>query len=118
MAYLASLCEENGVNYRFLVTKVLAGNKKSSKRLCRRFYAFGRFPDCQSETYRDLPYPKVLLRLPRNRNNSYGKVFGHIAEFGNIDHQIIEPSRPKAKQKHQIILMFDLGDLRKEFSSN
>ena len=66
MAYLASLCEENGVNYRFLVTKVLAGNKNRQSAYAGRFYAFGRFPDCQSENLRDLPYPKVLLRLPRN----------------------------------------------------
>lgn len=114
MAYLASLCEENGVNYRFLVTKVLAGNKKIVKALMPG--GFTHLADSRIanlKTYRDLPFPKVLLRLPAKSEITATVRYSDISLNSEISTiKLLNRAARKQNKKHQIILMFDLGDLR------
>ena len=114
MDYLCKLCEENSVSSRFLVTKVLAGNGEIVKALLP--WGFSHLADSRIanlKLYKDFPYPKVLLRLPSQSGIADTVKYSDISINSEISTiKLLNQEAKKQNKKHQIILMFDLGDLR------
>lgn len=107
-------CAKNGISSCFLVTKVLAGNTKIIRHLASA--GFSHLADSRLENlikYRTIPLPKVLLRLPMQSEAIRVVRYADISlnsELSTI--QALSVAAEKQNKIHQIILMFDLGDLR------
>lgn len=112
--WLIAQCVQNGITSIFLVTKVLAGNKK----IIRHLYSagFSHLADSRLENLikiKDIPLPKVLLRLPMQSEAMRVARYADISlnsELSTI--KALSIAAEKQGKVHEIILMFDLGDLR------
>lgn len=97
-----------------LVSKVLAGNKKIVQELM--IHEFSHLADSRIENlikFKDLRLPKLLLRIPMP--SELNKVVKYCDVSLNSDLLTIRKLNEIAKKHrkvHNIILMFDLGDLR------
>lgn len=97
-----------------LVTKVLAGNKKIVEELMN--HDFTHIADSRIENlikFKDFQLPKLLLRIPML--SELNKVVKYCDVSLNSDLSTIRKLNGIAKKHrivHNIILMFDLGDLR------
>lgn len=111
---ILSLLNKHEITSCFLVSKVLAGNKK----LIESIYnlGFSHLADSRIENlknFRDFKIPKVLLRLPMHNeisnvvNYSDISLNSEITTILKLNYEAI-----KKNKTHGIILMFDLGDLR------
>lgn len=104
----------NNVTSRFLVTKVLAGNLDIVKELST--IGFTHLADSRIDNlkkFKDLKLPKVLLRLPNLSEIKKVIKYTDISLNSELE-TIVELNNEAFKQDkvHNIILMFDLGDLR------
>lgn len=111
---ILDLCHKGGIESVFLVSKVLAGDKKIINEIAG--LGFTHLADSRIENlkiYSDINLPKVLLRLPMI---SEIKAVIEYADLSlNSEIEVIRLLNSEAKQQnkvHDIILMFDLGDLR------
>ncbi|MBU1144780.1 MAG: alanine/ornithine racemase family PLP-dependent enzyme [Firmicutes bacterium] len=107
------LCQENNISC-MAVVKAFAGNLEIVSSLLSQGFSYLADSRIQNlQKFQHLPIQKVLLRLPMNDNIS--KVIKYADISLNSELKIIQKLNTEAaKQKkiHQIILMFDLGDLR------
>lgn len=114
LTYLNSLCDQFGITSRFLVTKVLAGNVEIIEALMP--CGFTHLADSRIANLKlmqSLPYPKVLLRLPSPSEIDDVVKYADLSLNSELSTIIsLNEAAKKQKKKHQIILMFDLGDLR------
>jgi predicted amino acid racemase len=107
-------CKKNGITSCFLVTKVLAGNTKIIRHLAT--VGFSHLADSRIENLircRNIPLPKVLLRLPMQSEAMRVVRYADISlnsELSTI--QALSIAAGRQNKIHEIILMFDLGDLR------
>lgn len=109
-----NLLVKNNINSRFLVTKVLSGNKKIVEKFADT--GFTHIADSRVDnlkTFKDIPLPKVLLRIPSL--SEIKDVVKYVDVSLNSELQTIVELNNQAiiqNKFHQVILMFDLGDLR------
>ncbi len=107
-------CVANGIDRSFLVVKVLAGDLHVVGTLAD--VGFTHVADSRLENlirYRKLPWPKALIRLPMIREAK--RVVRHAdlslnSELATI--QALSRAAVKLGKTHDVLLMFDLGDLR------
>lgn len=111
---MLELCKKNNITSCFLVTKVLAGNKPIVEALAPLgFSHIAESRMANLKTYKDVPLPKVYLRIAMD--NECKQVIQYAdcslqSEIRTI--KLLNEAATKLNKKHQIILMFDLGDLR------
>lgn len=111
---ISNLLVKNNINSRFLVTKVLAGNKKIVEKLADT--GFTHIADSRIDnlkTFKDIPLPKVLLRIPSLSEIKDVVKYADVSLNSELQ-TIVELNNQAIIQNklHQVILMFDLGDLR------
>ncbi len=107
-------CHESGISSTILVVKVFAGYLPVVAKLAT--LGFDYIGDSRLENlerFHDIPVPKCLVRIPS------ASQAGRVVEFAdlslNSEIETIRALNQAAKQSgksHDIILMFDLGDLR------
>ncbi|MGD9887240.1 MAG: ornithine racemase Orr [Bacilli bacterium] len=111
---ILALCEKQGISSCFLVTKMLAGDLKTASMLAT--CGFSHLADSRIENlikFKNISLPKVLLRLPMP--SEVNKVVKYCDISLNSELlTIIKLNDAALRQNkvHQIIYMFDLGDLR------
>jgi predicted amino acid racemase len=111
---LLNLCHGHGIDSVFLVTKVLAGYLPGVQRLAGA--GFSHLADSRMENlirFKNIPLPKVLLRLPMQSEAKRVVKYADISLNSEIS-TIAKLNEAALKQKkiHGVILMIDLGDLR------
>ena len=109
-----NLLVKNNINSRFLVTKVLSGNKKIVEKFADT--GFTHIADSRVynlKTFKDIPLPKVLLRIPSLSEIKDVVKYADVSLNSELQ-TIVELNNQAIIQNkfHQVILMFDLGDLR------
>lgn len=112
-AVALDLCKQNSISC-FLVTKVLAGDVKIVSQLSK--LGFTHLADSRLKNlkkFKNLTLPKVLLRSPMKHEIKDLLNYADVSlesELSTIKN--INAYAKKYKKNHDIILMFDLGDLR------
>ncbi|HNZ50978.1 MAG TPA: ornithine racemase Orr [Bacilli bacterium] len=111
---LLELCRNNGIDSCFLVTKMLAGDLKTASWLAQ--FGFTHLADSRLENlikFKTIPLPKVLLRLPM-KSEATMVVKNVDISLNSELLTIFKLNKAAIRQNkvHQIIFMFDLGDLR------
>lgn len=111
---IVNLCKEAGINTIFGVTKVLAGNLEAIDMVIKS--GITHIADSRIENlklFKDYKLPKVLLRLPMQSEVSECVKYADISLNSELETIILLDKEAQKQGKiHQIILMFDLGDLR------
>ena len=112
--HLNKVLSLNNISSRFLVTKVLAGNLKIIEQLSK--CGFTHLADSRIENlmkFQNIDLPKVLLRPPMISDVKRVIKYADISLNSELV-TIFELNNEALKQNkiHDIILMFDLGDLR------
>lgn len=108
------LCHRNGIDHSFLVVKVLAGQPKIVERLARHdveYIADSRLDNLRK--YQGISKKKAYLRLPMPSEVDRVVAYSDLSlnsEMTTI-RKLAEAAR-KQQKKHEILFMFDLGDLR------
>ncbi|HEY8396075.1 MAG TPA: alanine/ornithine racemase family PLP-dependent enzyme [Bacilli bacterium] len=111
---LLKMCRESGIDSVFLVSKVLSGDKRSVEAIAG--LGFSHLADSRIENliaFSDIKLPKVLLRLPMP--SEVQDVIAYADVSLNSEPEVIKLLNQEAEKQnkiHDIILMFDLGDLR------
>lgn len=112
--HMVKHCQENGITYVMGIVKVFAGQMDIIEDLAQT--GWSHIGDSRIENLKkmkDIPLPKVLVRLPMI--SEVDDVIAYTDVSLNSEIKTIRHLNLKAKskqKKHQIILMFDLGDLR------
>src|SRR5690554_6802484 len=109
-----NLLVKNNINSSFLVTKVLSGNKKIVEKFADT--GFTHIADSRIDnlkTFKDIPLPEVLLRIPSLSEIKDVVKYADVSLNSELQ-TIVELNNQAIIQNkfHQVILMFDLGDLR------
>lgn len=111
---LLKLCKENNIFSCMAVVKAFSGHIEVVKELIP--LGFSHLGDSRIENlkkYKDLPIKKVLLRLPMNKSMKDVILYSDISLNSEIKTiKLLDQTAKKLNKIHQIILMFDLGDLR------
>ncbi|HHX79735.1 MAG TPA: alanine/ornithine racemase family PLP-dependent enzyme [Acholeplasmataceae bacterium] len=111
---ILDLCQQSGIESVFLVTKVLAGDKRIINEIAG--LGFTHLADSRIENlkiYSDLNLPKVLLRLPMISEIEAVIKYANLSLNSEIEViRLLNAEAKKQNKIHEIILMFDLGDLR------
>lgn len=111
---ILDLCHSHHISSCFLVTKVLAGEKKAVRILSD--CGFTHLADSRIENliaYRDLPLPKVLLRIPMKSETKKVVKYCDLSLNSELDTIVaLNKEAEILNVIHRIVLMFDLGDLR------
>ncbi|MDD4987517.1 MAG: alanine/ornithine racemase family PLP-dependent enzyme [Candidatus Izemoplasmatales bacterium] len=108
------LCQRNGIDSSFLVVKVLAGQPKIVEKLAMHDIAYLADSRLENlEKYQHIAKKKAYLRLPMS--SEIDRVV-NIADL-SLNSEIttirkLNDAALKLHKRHDIILMFDLGDLR------
>ncbi len=104
----------NNITSRFLVTKVLAGEKKIVEALLDT--GFTHLADSRIQNlkaFSKFNLPKVLLRIPSKSEVANTVKFADISLNSELETiKLLNKEANKQNKIHKIILMFDLGDLR------
>ncbi|MGD9605322.1 MAG: ornithine racemase Orr [Bacilli bacterium] len=111
---ILSLCQEQGITNCFIVSKMLAGDLKTASMLAS--CGFSHLADSRLENlikFNQIPLPKVLLRLPMMSEVSKVVKYTDLSLNSELLTIIkLNDAALKQNKVHQIIFMFDLGDLR------
>jgi predicted amino acid racemase len=111
---ILDLCKSHHIETCFMVSKVLAGEKKAVRLLSD--CGFTHIADSRIENlkaFQDIPLPKVLLRIPMISEAEKIVKYCNLSLNSELD-TILALNKEAEKKNiiHQILLMFDLGDLR------
>jgi ornithine racemase len=111
---LVNWMKERGLNQSFIVTKVLAGDKKVAKVLSETGFAYLADSRIQNlKAFKDIPASKVLLRLPMRHEIKDVITYSDMSLNSELDTILLLNEEACRQQKvHNIMLMFDVGDLR------
>lgn len=113
-ARMISACRAESITACMAVTKVLAGNLPVARVLSET--GFSHLADSRIENlirYRELPLPKVLLRLPMISEAERVVRYADISLNSEPETlRALEAAASRQGKNHGILLMFDLGDLR------
>ncbi len=111
---IVNLCKQNGIMTLFGVTKVVASDIKCMNVLIDSgitHIAESRIMNLKTISH--CKRPKVLLRLPMANEVDDVVQYADISLNSELDTiTLLNKAAKKQKKVHQIILMFDLGDLR------
>jgi predicted amino acid racemase len=111
---LLTLCQEQKVTSCFVVTKMLAGDVKIARFLAN--CGFSHLADSRIENlikFKSINIPKVLLRIPMMSEANKVVKFSDISLNSELLTILkLNDAALKQNKVHQIIYMFDLGDLR------
>lgn len=111
---LVNFCKQAGIDKIFGVTKVLAGNIEVMDMVIKS--GITHIADSRIENLQLLQnycLPKVLLRLPMQTEVAACVKYADISLNSELETIILLDKEAEKQGKiHQIILMFDLGDLR------
>ncbi|MBN2503876.1 MAG: alanine/ornithine racemase family PLP-dependent enzyme [Bacilli bacterium] len=108
------ICHKNNVDTSMLVVKCLAGDVATVSKIAELDFAY--LADSRLDNlvrFRSLPKKKALLRLPSPSEVDRVVKYSDMSLNSELD-TIVKLDRAAKKQatKHEIMLMFDLGDLR------
>jgi predicted amino acid racemase len=107
-------CQRNRITRSFLVVKVLAGEKQIVEKLAK--YDFEYLADSRLlnlRKFRDIPKKKALLRLPMPSEISETIRDADLSLNSEISTiRLLNQAAIEQGKIHEILLMFDLGDLR------
>lgn len=108
------LCKENHITSSIVVVKVMAGFLPVVQEISK--YDFAYLGDSRLDNlvkYKDINKKKALLRLPAFSEVEQVVEFADLSLNSEIETIILLDEAAKKKNKvHEILLMFDLGDLR------
>jgi predicted amino acid racemase len=108
------MCQENGIDYPFLVVKVLSGNVRLVKSLAKLNFAYIADSRWQNlAKYTSIKNKKALLRLPMACEIENVIRYADLSlnsEIATI--KLLNDEAKKQAKFHEVLLMFDLGDLR------
>ncbi|QVK19115.1 alanine/ornithine racemase family PLP-dependent enzyme [Mycoplasmatota bacterium] len=111
---MVNICRANGITSIFGVTKVLAGDIKVLDTVISS--GITHIADSRIENLKLLQHyqlPKVLLRLPMKSEVEAVVKYTDISLNSELEIiKLLDKEANKKNKIHQIILMFDLGDLR------
>jgi predicted amino acid racemase len=111
---ILKLAKKNGVTSSFLVTKVLAGYVPAVEMLAK--CGFTHLADSRIQNlkkFAHIPLPKVMLRLPMISEAAQVVRYSDISLNSELlTIAALNDQALRQNKVHQIILMFDLGDLR------
>ncbi|OHE40782.1 MAG: hypothetical protein A2Y16_07060 [Tenericutes bacterium GWF2_57_13] len=111
---IVDACRADGIDRVFLVVKVLAGDVMTVRRLAGA--GFSHLADSRIENlirFRDIPLPKALMRLPMASEASRVVRDADLSLNSEIDTiRALGAAAVKQGKIHDVILMFDVGDLR------
>jgi len=111
---IVEACRADGIDHVFLVTKVLAGDVTTVRRLAGA--GFSHLADSRIENlirFRDIPLPKALLRLPMASEAARVVRYADLSLNSEIDTiRALGTAAVKQDKIHDVLLMFDVGDLR------
>jgi predicted amino acid racemase len=111
---ILKLAKENGITSCFLVTKVLAGYVPAVEMLAK--CGFTHLADSRIQNlkkFAHIPLPKVMLRLPMISEAAQVVRYSDISLNSELlTVAALNDQALRQNKVHQIILMFDLGDLR------
>lgn len=109
-----SMCEDNHIHHAIVVVKVLAGNRYVTEAIAQ--VGFPYLADSRLENlkkYQTIPIKKVLLRLPSSDTIHQVVQYADMSLNSELETIIQLNEAAKIQHKiHDILLMFDLGDLR------
>ncbi|MBU0997051.1 MAG: alanine/ornithine racemase family PLP-dependent enzyme [Firmicutes bacterium] len=119
---LKEMCQKNHIPFLTLVVKALAGNIQAIKEISTEDFLYLGDSRIQNlKKMKDLPQKKMLLRIPNNQELSQVIRYSDCSLESEMK-TIFKLNEIAKKQNivHQILLMFDLGDLREGifFDSN
>lgn len=111
--HMISLCNKNKIDHLFIVTKLMAGDKNIINLIENsnvKYIADSRLENLEIISTNKI---KVLLRLPMHSEIDQVVNIADISLNSEISTiKLLNEAAKKQNIKHQIILMFDIGDLR------
>ncbi len=111
---LKEMCLSNRIPFLTIVVKAFAGNIEIIKEIAKEDFLYlgdSRIQNLKKMTR--LPQKKMLLRIPHDKELAQVIKYSDCSLQSEIDTIVKLNSVAKSQDKlHQILLMFDLGDLR------
>jgi len=111
---IVGACRADGIDRVFLVAKVLAGDARTVRHLAGA--GFSHLADSRIENlirFRDVPLPKALVRLPMASEADRVVRYADLSLNTEIDTiRALGKAAVNQGRIHDVILMFDVGDLR------
>ncbi len=113
-ATVLSMCHQHGISQTFLVTKVLAGNVSLVSELAHHDFTYIADSRWQNlAKFSGIDKKKALLRLPMKAEIAKVVKYADLSLNSEISTiRLLDQEAAKQKRIHEVLLMFDLGDLR------